>query len=504
MPPRNLFAILVSCLVAAVCLTTARKMQRGLLVGDAIHLIDRYYVDPVDNGALLKAAMDGLTSHLDPHSEFIPEELYSAFNDAIQQEFAGVGILVEQPDGGQPVRVISPLVGSPALEAGLLPGDEIVAVDGEDVSQMQLRDVSHRLRGPVGTTVSIEVRRTQAQETMPVRFAVTRRAISLESVVGDHRNGDNHWVFRLRQHPEIAYIRLTSFGEKTESELRRVLSEDLAGGYQSLILDVRGNAGGLLGSAVAICDFFLDSGPIVTIKTRGGRVDSQFDANPGTLVDPAIPVVVLVDGFSASASEIVAACLQDHRRATVVGARSFGKGTVQNVLPMQAGRSALKLTTARYYRPSGANIHRGEQASEDDIWGVTPDEGHAIEMDQEDYARLLRQWQQASFPVHVASTPPPSLTDEPLGDEPATAVDRAQAATDQAQTAAERAQAANKQAVLGPAVDLPLQHAARWLRSGGSGPPASEQSPPATVAEPTAVAEPADAEVPSAEAEPTA
>ncbi len=399
MPPRNIHIIIVAIFICSVCFVTAKRAKRAMLVGDAIDLIDRYYVDPVESGSLVEAAMAGLTASLDQHSEFIPADMYSAFNDVIQQEFAGVGILVEQPEPGKPVRVITPLVGSPALMAGLMPADQIVSVGGEDVSKMEIRDVSNRLRGPVNTDVVIGVRREVDDKTENLEIRLTRKSIALESVVGDHRDVDDHWVFRLRKYPEIAYVRVTSFGEKTEGELRQVFLEELGSDYEALILDVRGNSGGLLVSAVNICDQLIDTGRIVTIKTRGGKIDSKYDATPVTLVPKEIPVVVLIDGNSASASEILAACLQDHGRATTIGTRSFGKGTVQNVLPLESGRSALKLTTARYYRPNGKNIHRIDNAPEDEEWGVSPDEGMAVTMTDEAYRELVQKWQRASFPV---------------------------------------------------------------------------------------------------------
>lgn len=355
MPPRNLHIIIVASLVATICFSTAQRVRKAVVVGDAIDLIERYYVDPVESAALVEAAMTGLTSELDQHSEFIPADLYSAFNDMLHQEFAGVGILVEQPEAGQPVRVITPLVGSPALTAGVMPGDEILQVAGQDVSRLPIREVSNRLRGPAGSEVVITVRRTVDEVSQEREIRLRRETISLESVVGAYRGTDNRWQFRLREHPQVAYIRITSFGDKTAGELRQVLTE-LDNDFDSLILDVRANAGGLLLSAVEVCDDFLDSGRIVTIKKRGGEVDSEFDATPGVLVDPERAMVVLIDGNSASASEIVAACLQDHGRATIIGSRSFGKGTVQNLLPLEFGRSALKLTTARYYRPDRKSV----------------------------------------------------------------------------------------------------------------------------------------------------
>jgi carboxyl-terminal processing protease len=401
MPARNVHIIITACLIAVLCFSTARRVQRSLVLGDAIDLIDRYYVDPIESSALIEAAMNGLTSKLDQHSEFIPADMYSAFNDMLHQEFAGVGILVEQPEAGQPVRVITPLVGSPALEAGIMPGDAIIAVNDEDVSTQEIREVSNRLRGPIGTEVVVKVRRNVEEIDKDLEIRLMRQTISLESVVGDHRDADNRWIFRLRQHPRIAYIRVTSFGEKTAGELREVLTE-LNSDFDSLILDVRANAGGLLLSAVEVCDDFIDAGRIVTIKKRGGEIDSKFDATRGMLIDKAIPLVVLIDGNSASASEIVAACMQDHSRATIVGSRSFGKGTVQNVLPLEFGRSALKLTTARYYRPNGRNIHRIDDAPEEEEWGVSPDDGLYVPIEGDAYRELVQHWQRVSYPVTAA------------------------------------------------------------------------------------------------------
>lgn len=414
MPPRNLHVILLASLVSAFCFVTADRVRRVLVIGDALDLIERHYVDPVDREKLVDSAMAGLTSGLDPYTEFIPESLYSAFNDSFLQEFAGVGILVEQPRSGEPVRVITPLVGSPALAAGLMPGDEIVGVEGDDVSELDIREVTDRLRGPIGSDVLVMVRRMIGDVAERIEIRLRRQTILVESVVGDHREQNDRWVYRLRNYPRIAYLRITTFGEKTAGEIRQVLA-DLKGDYDSLILDVRGNSGGLLHSAVEICDDFLDEGRIVSIRKRGGELESEFEASPGVAIPADLPVVVLIDGNSASASEIVAACLQDHGRATVIGSRSFGKGTVQSVLLLESGRSALKLTTARYYRPSGRNIHRLTGFGDDDEWGVTPDEGMVVAMSDEMRQALVRKWQRSSYPVSNQPDPEPS---EPIADEP--------------------------------------------------------------------------------------
>ncbi|MEO9591467.1 S41 family peptidase [Rhodopirellula bahusiensis] len=395
MLPRNLTLLLSVLVISFACYAIYLRSRTAMMVGEALEMIDRYYVEPVDRRTLLTSAMAGMTSSLDQHSEYIPPVSYQAFQDTIQQEFAGIGIYVDQPVEGEPVRVITPLVGSPALRAGLMPGDSILEVDREYVGDMDIRSVSERLRGPIATTVELLVQR--GDEKIDVK--VQRDTIQLESVIGDYRNGGNEWVYRLKQHPDIVYVRMTSFGDKTVSELRSVLGRlmpksDVSG----VVLDLRGNGGGLLNAAVDVCDMFLSSGKIVSTKTRGGVIEDEVSATAGTLVPPDLPVAILIDEHSASASEIVAAALQDHGRATIVGTRSYGKGTVQNILLLEYGRSALRLTVAKYYRPSDRNIHRGVDDTEEDVWGVSPDPGMDVKIAEEDLRQLARFWEEASYP----------------------------------------------------------------------------------------------------------
>lgn len=393
MPHRHLNVIILAACFSVACYVMNRRVKTALVVSDALNLIDAYYVDPVESDDLLIAAMDGMTSKLDEHSEYIPREDYESFQENINQEFAGIGIFVEQPQEAEPVRVITPLVNSPALRAGIRPGDNIIEINGEDVSKMLLRDVSSRLKGPVGTVVNLTVRRDQGETNLDV----LRDLIPLESVIGDYRDDDNRWVYRLKDDPAIAYVRLTSFGEKTVRELERVLT-DLDNDFAAIVLDLRGNGGGLLQAAVDVSNMFLHTGGIVSTRIRGGEIEDRYDARPGVLVANSKPVAILIDENSASASEIVAASLKDNQRASIVGMRSYGKGTVQNILPLQFGRSALRLTVARYYRPNGENIHRGKEATEDDEWGVRPDEGLEVELDDESIIKVARRWREASYP----------------------------------------------------------------------------------------------------------
>ncbi|WP_164103900.1 S41 family peptidase [Candidatus Laterigemmans baculatus] len=453
MPPRNFYAILLTFLISQRCYVEAERNRAAAPVADSMHYIDRYYVDEVDQQELLEGAMLGLTEKLDPYSQFFPPGLYEQFQDSIEQEFAGIGAVVEQPDRAAPTRIITPLVGSPALAAGLLPGDQIIGVGDTPTAEMPLPEVVELLRGPIGSTVEVRVRRSPpnpttgadsttganpmagteeaagASETTGASeelvFRVTRGNIQLESVLGDHRDAENRWVYRLSEDPQIAYIRLTTFGERTTAELRQTL-EELDNRFGGMILDLRGNAGGLLTSAVDICDMFLEEGRIVSTRGRGvlksapadaaAFENAAWDASAGTLVDPRKPLVVLIDGNSASAAEIVAACLKDHGRAILVGERTFGKGSVQNLFPLENGRSALKLTTARFYRPNGQTIHRGPDASEADQWGVQPTAGYAVPLDDETRRRALRRWELATYPHFAASVPVPEGSSKALAE----------------------------------------------------------------------------------------
>ena len=264
----------------------------------------------------------------------------------------------------------SPILHSPAWRAGIAAGERIVAIDGTSTRGMKLKEAVAALRGPPGTSVSITV--GEQARVVPL----DREIVRTESVLGDHRRPDGSWDWFVEGEPGIVHLRITSFGEHTLDELDQAIAAiDAAQKPRGVILDLRGNPGGLLSAAVAVSDRFLEEGVIVSTRGRqaaAGDRGETLDVRRATAgaVFADVPMVVLVDGLTASAGEIVAAALQDNRRATVVGSRSFGKGTVQSIVPLSDGRSLLKLTTSEYLRPSKANIHRREGGAE---WGVSPE-----------------------------------------------------------------------------------------------------------------------------------
>jgi len=217
-----------------------------------------------------------------------------------------------------------------------------------------------------------------------------RKKIHVESVLGDTRRVDGSWIFRVQEEPRVAYIRLINFGQQSTRELQAALKvPDGEDPYQALVLDLRDNAGGLLVRAVEICDLFMGKGRIVSTRTRNNVVINTFDATRSTEISEKIPMVVMTNRFSASASEIVAACLQDNERAVVVGERTWGKGTVQNIFKFEAGKSAFKLTTASYWRPNGTNIHRRKDSTEDAVWGVSPSPGYDLKLTDDEFKVVM-------------------------------------------------------------------------------------------------------------------
>jgi carboxyl-terminal processing protease len=339
---------------------------------------------------------------LDPYASYIPPDDYTHFQESLDQEYGGIGIVVEINPETERLTVMTPLVGTPAHRAGVMAGDVILKIDDQDTLDMDMKAAVNLMRGKPGEPVKVTLARPTREE--PLEMTLVREIIPVESVLGDSRRTDGSWNYMLPGKKRIAYVRLISFGEHTEEELTKALSE-LNGEIDGLIVDMRNNPGGLLTAAVATCDMFLDRGLIVSTRGRGNVELEEFRAKPGVLLDRNIPIAVLVNGYSASASEIVAACLQDNQRAVIVGQRTWGKGTVQNVIQMENGAAAFKLTTAGYWRPSGRNIHRRKGADETAEWGVSPNEGLEVKLTDEQLEKLMLA-RRARDVVGVASETP--------------------------------------------------------------------------------------------------
>jgi carboxyl-terminal processing protease len=328
------------------------------LLAQVLERVKHDYVTPADDHQLLQAAIRGMVSSLDPYSEFLDGDDYDDIKISSSGEYSGVGIEVSMQD--DQVIVVSPIEGSPAEQAGIRSGDVIVTIDGIAVNTTSLADTIGRMRGKEGTTVSIGVERDGSPE--PLLFSVKRQRVELHSVRSE------------LPEPGFGYLRIAQFSETTGEETTaavQALRKQNGAPLKGLVLDLRDNPGGVLEAGVAVADAFLESGVIVTAKGRTPESNFEMDATPGDLLGGA-PIVVLVNGGSASAAEIVAGALKDNQRATLMGRTTFGKGSVQTVIPLSA-ETALKLTTSLYYTPSGASINHK---------GIVPDIELARDMDR--------------------------------------------------------------------------------------------------------------------------
>ena len=314
--------------------------EQARLFAEVLERVKRDYVEPIDDAELLESAIRGMVSDLDAHSQYLDAGEYRDIRISTTGSYTGIGVEVDEVGGN--VMIVTPIAGSPAARAGIRSGDQVIAVDGVSVEAAHLQDTIARLRGHAGSKLTLTVLR----DDDAVEYELRRQIIRMVSV---------HKEFLS---PSYGYVRISQFSENTARELSRAVDElqDANGGMlQGLVLDLRNNPGGVLDAAVDVADLFLNSGVIVTADGRS--IDSRFSrsAHRGDILDGASMVVVVNKG-SASASEIVAGALQDHNRALVVGTETFGKGLVQTVVPLSKGR-AIKLTTSRYYTPSGDSIH---------------------------------------------------------------------------------------------------------------------------------------------------
>jgi carboxyl-terminal processing protease len=375
------------------------------LFGDVLDEVDRQYVTPVDDKKLIQAAMEGMLTSLDPHSDYLTPDAYNDLNDQTRGEYGGLGLEIQSEDGA--VKVISPIDGTPAARAGIKPADYILAVDGQNILGESVSDAVKAMRGKPGEPVTLTIGREGSQ---PFDVKLVREIIQPPSVES-HMDGDD------------GYLKLSSFNEKATDETLAALNQLKAKNpkMKGLVLDLRNNPGGLLDQAVGVAGLFLNGGEVVSQRGRDPQDIERYDAKSHDVLN-GLPMVVLVNAGTASASEIVAGALQDRHRAAIVGVTSFGKGSVQTVIPLRGGLDgAVKLTTARYYTPSGRSIQKT---------GIEPD--LEVAETREEAQRIADQafsFTEASFRnaldadegktrrgAHVPAEAPPTTYDEKKGD----------------------------------------------------------------------------------------
>ena len=355
--------------------------------GKAYAVVRANYVEPPQDQQLVEGAISGMLGDLDPHSSYFDPRTYAAMQVKTEGQYGGLGLVIGLDDSI--VTVISPIEDTPASKAGIKAGDKILSIDGKTITGQKLDDVQDKLRGPAGTKVTLSILRQGLHD--PFDVTLMRQVISVEAVT-HKREGD------------VGYIKIPAFNERTNSGVRTAvaaLKKEIGPRLKGYVLDLRDDGGGLLDQAIAVSDDFLDGGEIVSIRGRNKEDTQRFDASPGDIADGK-PIVILVNGGTASASEIVAGALQDHRRASVEGTLTFGKGSVQTVIPLDDGKAgALHMTTARYYTPSGRSIQ---------TTGIIPDVRVADnKVDADALASLIGR--EADLPRHLAAEGAPVKSD---------------------------------------------------------------------------------------------
>jgi carboxyl-terminal processing protease len=398
MPRRNLHCLLLATLLCLVCFQKAPGSRFSHILADAMDRVTRRYYLPVDELKLFEGAMSGMIQGLgDEHSIYVKAAKKPEFEEELNQEFVGIGIYPAIDPKTKQLLVLRPLPGGPAFAAGIRAGDRIIKIEGLSTQGLSLKDDVERIRGNPGTSVTLTIQ--HQGEDQPIDLTIVRQVILEDTVQGYSRGPDGQWCFLLPSDRQIGYVRITGFaeaelGEKgTVADFRLALDQLRKEEIRGLVLDLRDNRGGSLDAAVDICDMLIPEGEIVTTRGRDGQVLRAFRAS-GKAIFTTTPMAVLINHGSASASEIVAACLQDHERAIVVGDRSYGKGTVQEVVDMGQPFGAMKLTIATYWRPSGQNINRLKDDPKTATWGVSPSDGCEVPVEDEERDRLLN-WQQA-------------------------------------------------------------------------------------------------------------
>ena len=373
---------LMSGAVASPRSDAAQTYRELELFGKAFDVVRQDYVEKPDDKKLIASAINGMVSELDPHSNYMDARSFSDMQAETSGQFGGLGMQVTMENGR--VKVVSPIDDTPAAKAGILAGDIITRIDDQVIAGLPLSDVVTKLRGTPGSSVKLEIQRASLPQ--PIDKTLTREIIKVPSIRYRVEGGD------------VGYIRITEFnslaGDELTDAIKHISSEVPPDHLKGYILDLRNNPGGLLDQAVAVSDAFLKNGEIVSIHGRNAEEDQRFYAKSHDLTNGK-PLTVLINGGSASASEIVAGALQDHRRAILLGTRSFGKGSVQTIIPLGPGNGALRLTTARYFTPSGRSI----QAE-----GITPDIKVEQQIPQNLQAAADTSFSEANLPGHLKAS----------------------------------------------------------------------------------------------------
>jgi carboxyl-terminal processing protease len=364
-------------------------------------LLDSYYEKP-DEQAIQQAMLEAMVDSLDdPYSVYVPPAAEAEFNKVLRGTYVGIGAEVDMVDNY--LTIVSPLEDSPALESGIEAGDIVLEIEGRSTLDRSIDDCIEQLLGEPGSTVTLRVRHLDGTDET---LTIERRQIETPTLKGVRRVGDE-WDFWIDAERRIALVRLSQFTQTSVPALREALARLIDQGLAGLVLDLRGNPGGELSEAIAVADLFLSEGVIVSVKSRD-EARQTFSARPeGTL--PDFPMIVLVNRHSASASEIVAGALQDNGRARVLGTRTFGKGSVQEVRELPNGQGTLKLTSAHYYLPSGRNISRTDDS---EIWGVDPDEGFVVAMDDDAFVDMILARRRYEV-IHRGNTAEAASFDDP-------------------------------------------------------------------------------------------
>ena len=374
------FGIALSVLPEAKGASDMGAYQSLDLFSNAFERVRANYVRPVQDSELVNAAIQGMVTSLDPHSSYMDAKAYNDMQITTKGEFGGVGIEVTQEDGL--IKVISPIDGTPAAKAGIKSGDRIAGIDGTSIAGLALNDAIDKMRGPAGSKITLTILREG--EKKPFDVTLQRAVVQVDA---------DTW----RREGDVGYIRLPGFNEQTASGLEkgiRELKKQIGPGIKGYIIDLRNNPGGLLDQAIQVSSDLLNGGEVVSTRGRHPEDTQRYDAKGGGDITGGKPIIVLVNAGTASASEIVGGALQDHKRATIVGMTSFGKGSVQTIIPLGEGGGALRLTTARYFTPSGHSI----QAQ-----GIIPD--IAVAQGDEGNVPKIARPSEADLPGHLIGEP---------------------------------------------------------------------------------------------------